>query len=111
MNFADIGANVGQHSLFMSQFANRIFAFEPNDAVADQFERNIRINNISNIALHRVALGDLDGQANLGSGLPGNDGSRSLNWTLDSSLELQVAVRHAGRYLRSILSQTAALTC
>lgn len=101
--FADIGANVGQHSLFMAQFADRILAFEPNHAVADRFEQNIRLNNLSNIALHRIALGDFDGQASLGSGLPGNDGSRSLNWTLDSSLDLQVAIKHAGRYLQSVL--------
>lgn len=60
--FIDIGANVGQHSLFMSQYCDRIHAFEPYEPVRRQLELKIQHNGISNIVVHNVGLGHKDCQ-------------------------------------------------
>lgn len=54
--FFDIGANIGQHSLFMSLHAEQVHAFEPYSAVSQKLERHIELNTIRNIQLHKVGL-------------------------------------------------------
>lgn len=105
----DIGANVGQHSLALHSNVNRIIAFEPNPATADRLRLNISRNAIKNIELHEVALGDSDELAVLGSGLEGNDGSRSLNWSIDHPSDISVQVKAAGRYLTELISGETAV--
>lgn len=56
--FCDIGANLGQHSLFMSRFANQVYAFEPFSKVSQRLLHHINLNNIHNIRLHPVGLSD-----------------------------------------------------
>jgi len=56
--FVDIGANIGQHSLYMSLWATHIYAFEPFSAVSAKLKHHITLNNISNIQLEEVALSD-----------------------------------------------------
>ena len=60
VNFYDVGANVGQHSLFMSALADRIFSFEPFEAVRTKLDEKIKLNEITNITIFPVALGDTD---------------------------------------------------
>ena len=101
VTFIDIGANCGQHSLFMCRRADRVIAFEPSAEAADRLEANLALNGISNVTLFRIALGDRDHTAQLGSGVPGNSGSRSLIWTLDAEQNKNVEVRHAASFLDS----------
>ena len=61
-SFCDIGANIGQHSLFMSLYAEQVHAFEPFTAVRSRLEHHIGLNNISNVAVHATALGDSNGE-------------------------------------------------
>jgi FkbM family methyltransferase len=56
--FLDIGANIGIHSLYMSQHAAVVHAFEPYELVRSSLERNIALNRIGNITVHPVALGN-----------------------------------------------------
>ncbi len=56
--FLDVGANTGQHSLFMSRHVKRVHAFEPFPPVADRFRQMIQRNGFSNIILHEVGLGN-----------------------------------------------------
>ena len=56
--FMDVGANVGQHSLFVSQLAWRVLAFEPYPKVSTQFKQLIKINQISNIEMYECGLSD-----------------------------------------------------
>jgi FkbM family methyltransferase len=56
--FIDIGANIGQHSLFMSKAADRVIAFEPFETVSSKLKHHISINGITNITLEEVALSD-----------------------------------------------------
>jgi FkbM family methyltransferase len=56
--FLDIGANTGQHSLFMSRYSKEIHAFEPWQPVIKRFQRMVEINQIKNIVIHPYGLGD-----------------------------------------------------
>lgn len=59
--FCDIGANIGQHSLFMSRHADRVIAFEPFAEVSARLEHHIALNSIDNIELHKLGLSDSNG--------------------------------------------------
>lgn len=56
--FIDIGANVGQHTLFMSNHACRVHAFEPYPPVRDVLVSRVLNNNIENVSIHPVGLSD-----------------------------------------------------
>ena len=56
----DVGANVGNHALFMARYARKVYAFEPYSPVADILENRINDNEINNIELIRVGLGDIN---------------------------------------------------
>lgn len=74
--FFDVGANVGQHSLFLAPRVARVHAFEPWDQARIRLERNLAVNNVANVVLHPFGLGDASGEhpffipasANLGTG-------------------------------------------
>ena len=59
--FVDVGANTGQHSLFMSKHAGTVHAIEPYDGVLQPFREMIEGNAIDNIVVHPVGLGDEPG--------------------------------------------------
>jgi FkbM family methyltransferase len=62
--FVDVGANVGQHSLFMSRIAAQVVAFEPYEPyepVRLRLQHQINLNNINNIAVHAEGLSDRSG--------------------------------------------------
>jgi FkbM family methyltransferase len=54
----DIGANVGTHSLAFARYFNRVHAFEPNPQLWENFQRNIDLNGLDNVRLHKTGLGD-----------------------------------------------------
>lgn len=56
--FCDIGANIGQHALFMSMVADRVHAFEPWQPVRERLLHHIQINYLNNVSVHPVGLGD-----------------------------------------------------
>jgi FkbM family methyltransferase len=98
IHFFDVGANVGQHALFMSRHVNDVFAFEPARLAVQSLKTNIALNGLTNVHVFNVALADTDTQARLGSGFAGNSGSRSLTWTIPGKRTEIVDVRHADRF-------------
>jgi FkbM family methyltransferase len=77
----DAGANIGWFSLLASSIigtTGKIFAFEPFGATADHFHRNLALNGVSNVELHRIALSDSSGKAKLTMNEIGNIGTASL---------------------------------
>lgn len=54
--FLDVGANIGNHSLFMSKYASIIHAFEPYEPVRDILKKKINLNRINNVIVHPVGL-------------------------------------------------------
>ena len=53
----DIGANVGNHSLYFASKGASVYSFEPNPEVASSLEEKVIHNNIKNIFLQKVGLG------------------------------------------------------
>lgn len=60
MTFLDVGAHVGNHALFMSKYAKKIHAFEPNPVVRKSLETNVALNNIGNVIVHALGLSDVN---------------------------------------------------
>lgn len=58
--FLDVGANIGQHSLYASFFAKKVYAFEPIKKIFSQFQESIFINSILNISVFNYGLGDVE---------------------------------------------------
>ena len=56
--FVDVGANTGQHSMFMSRYAKEVHAFEPYKLVLDKFRKMVKMNQLNNIAIYPVGLGN-----------------------------------------------------
>ena len=74
--FVDVGANVGQHSIFLSRYARRVYSFEPYHKVRRKLEEKIARNDIKNITVYPFGLGETNeripffepGMSNLGTG-------------------------------------------
>jgi FkbM family methyltransferase len=58
VNFFDVGANIGHHTLFMSSHSDHIFSFEPFSVVRDQMVSKLDHANVDNVTIFPVALGD-----------------------------------------------------
>lgn len=58
----DIGANIGNHSLYLSGLFDSIHSFEPNPTAIERLQRNIAANDIDNITIHPLGLGAEDAQ-------------------------------------------------
>lgn len=56
ITFIDIGANAGNHTLFMAGLADEVHAFEPFPRVRAQLEDNLRLNRIGNVRVHPFGL-------------------------------------------------------
>ncbi|MDX1489794.1 MAG: FkbM family methyltransferase [Pseudohongiellaceae bacterium] len=54
--FVDIGANIGQHALFMSTLCRQVHAFEPFDKVRQRLDLQITNNKINNIQIHTIGV-------------------------------------------------------
>jgi FkbM family methyltransferase len=57
-NFIDIGANTGQHSLFMARYSKQVHAFEPWEPVLKRFRQMVEDNSIKNITIYPFGLGN-----------------------------------------------------
>jgi FkbM family methyltransferase len=58
--FIDVGANIGQYSLFASKCipSGRVISFEPVKEIFNQFKESVFKNKIQNITLYNKACGD-----------------------------------------------------
>lgn len=54
----DVGANVGNHSCFFSSRFAQVHAFEVNPTAALVLRANVAFNQLGNVSVHEVGLGD-----------------------------------------------------
>lgn len=91
--YVDVGANVGNHALYMSQLAAQVHAYEPYAPVRAVLEEHIRVNTLTNVQVHPVGLSNRNDSipfyappdANLGAGsfVEGCNPGNVLHGTLD----------------------------
>jgi FkbM family methyltransferase len=77
--FVDVGANVGQHTLFMSQRARKVVAFEPFGTVRREILQKVQDNALRNIVVHPVGLAEREGEAPFYAPRSGNAGAGTFH--------------------------------
>lgn len=83
-NIIDIGANIGNHSLFFSEFIkhDKIYCFEPYYENVEILKENMKDKNCE---IFDVALSDVNGEKILYNSQKGNNGGFSLEcYTVDT---------------------------
>jgi FkbM family methyltransferase len=84
----DIGANIGNHSIFMSKIlkCGIVHAFEPIPYLYEKMLSNFENNNITNVISHNIALSSKDSTLKCISKLPDNHGSYWLWYENEKAL-------------------------
>jgi FkbM family methyltransferase len=102
----DIGANAGTHSLAFGRVFEAVHAFEPNPILWPQFERNMLLNGLANVHLHKVGLADGDSELTLHLVDNANFGLGTFSTVEQYGLPLRPVaacpVRHASNYLAEV---------
>jgi len=83
----DVGANVGQHSLFavLQMHAGSVHAFEPCRETLLALRNNVKLNDLQKVVhIHDIALSDKAGTASLKSPANHNDGMNYLSFDHDN---------------------------
>lgn len=85
--FVDVGAHIGQYTLWAADYYRRhqvaehpvVFAFEPNPRTFSRLQRNISINSLdSYVSAHELALSDRNGIAPFYPAIEARSGGSSL---------------------------------
>jgi FkbM family methyltransferase len=86
VNFFDVGANIGHHTLYMSRHADRIFSFEPFSVVRDEMARKLDHAHVENVTIFPTALGDRSEAANYRPPTGANQGTGTLGGNLPDNV-------------------------
>lgn len=76
--FLDVGANTGQHSLFMSRLAAEVHAFEPYPPILERLYYAVESNSLTNMFVHPVGLGEANETLEFFEPPPQNQGTGSF---------------------------------
>jgi FkbM family methyltransferase len=91
----DIGANIGTHTVYLSDYFGKVHAFEPQTSVFNLLESNIKLNACTNVKTHKFGLGDKNITENMEKydlTKPNNQGAIAIDKTGTSNGE-QIEVR------------------
>lgn len=63
----DAGTNIGNHTLFFAKILNakKVYCFEPMKTIFAILEKNLELNNITNVEKYNFALGEKEGYAKI----------------------------------------------
>jgi FkbM family methyltransferase len=78
----DVGANIGNHSLWLARRFAQVYAFEPNPVCIKLFEANMLMNQVDNVRLFPLGLSDGPTQTLFHADLEGNLGRSGVTQTL-----------------------------
>lgn len=97
--FADVGANVGHHTLFMAAQVDSVIAFEPFPPVLALLRQHLAINCIGNVEVVPFALGENDDTIAFFPGTEDEDTIGTfLNWNApQGDVQLELPVRNGDR--------------
>lgn len=88
----DIGANIGNHTVFFSKVCNaeKVYAFEPAAETYETLCRNISLNNIGDkVVAYNVALGSASGKAKIKHFDPLNIGTTQVEEADDGNINMK----------------------
>lgn len=75
----DVGSNIGNHTLFLAKYcATEVISFEPFPVCYDLLERNIILNNITNVRLMNIGLSNVAKEVLMDT-VEGNLGMAKIN--------------------------------
>lgn len=82
MNVLDIGANIGNHTLFFANECkvNHIYSFEPIAETYSILCKNVEINALKQVSLHNIALGQKKSSVSIKYFNADNYGNTSLQY-------------------------------
>jgi FkbM family methyltransferase len=100
----DIGANVGQHTLFMAGIADRVIAFEPFPPLLELIRQKIALNNIENVTLMPFGLGEKDDVLDYFPAAGSNSGAGSFcaDSAPDVTRSVQLQIKHGDPLLEQL---------
>ncbi|NKB78737.1 FkbM family methyltransferase [Ochrobactrum daejeonense] len=77
----DIGANVGNHTLYLAGIGGaRVMAYEPNPHLADAIRRSVQLSGLGNaVTVRNIGLGKVAGHAHFEKDIPENLGAQKLD--------------------------------
>lgn len=75
----DVGANIGNHALYLAAGAREVHCFEPNPRAIERLELNIRLSKAANVVVHPVGLSDSEGVNEFYDNASGNLGRSGFN--------------------------------
>ena len=87
----DIGANIGNHSLYFSKVAGfkKIICFEPVEDTFNLLKKNVEINNLENVIFpQKVGVGKKEGKAKVLSYNIFNTGGAELEESEDGEIKI-----------------------
>jgi len=90
VNFFDVGANIGHHTLFMSSHADRVFSFEPFAVVRNEMERKLNHARVNNVSIFPVALGDQNENGSFHPPTGANQGTGTLGNNLPDNASTEI---------------------
>jgi len=93
--FIDVGANVGQHSLFAARFAAKVVSVEPFPRVASRIRQKVEANNLTGtLVVCEIAFGDENGTAVFHQPTGSNHGTGTLTARRPTSgVDINVSIR------------------
>lgn len=102
-SFIDIGANIGNHSLFFSDTFKNVHAFEPNPSAYSLLKANASLCRSSNIETYMIGLGDQKCSTTLyaSQGNAGASTSIKENKRLDS-ISITMHIDRLDSYINSL---------
>ena len=100
----DIGANIGNHSLFLASRFKRVIGFEPGSVANHLLLANRLLNNIANVEPHQIGLSDQDKQASLIPKEANNIGSKTVAAGVAGAFSERIELRRGDEVLEGIAS-------
>lgn len=94
----DIGANIGNHTIFLSATFTQIHCFEPNPVALERLKDHISLNRITNVSVHSFGLSDRDMQLPFHQNNDGNLGASGFVEREDDCT-LYLEVRRGDEYI------------
>jgi len=97
----DIGANIGNHSVYFSSILKRdVFAFEPNKIARDILDKNIELNDLKDkVKVFQVGLGSEETQGSMDINTT-NLGASRLNLVPNGDVSIKTLDSYIGKNIK-----------